>query len=395
MQASADARGGDLLALEGGDDGAEYLGADEIVEDGGVAFLAEPVENVRAEGMIADRAVDLFLQFELALLVLKQARDLRHHAARAAKQQLDRLGHPLLAKSLREGGEDPLLLGGTDLREDLQEVLFLVAQHLGEAGRTGRGIELGLLADLIACEEELEGGGRAQLEALAGCLLGGGDNGTETGRVRKAVEVLDDGVQRDELILQLAGAEELFEDLIDAGDSLLAKDDRFALPGGQGEVAIFLDGLFRAVPPAFPLGLIEDLGHEGVGNLILGGLAAETVEDDAHEPNRVLLRAGFESGEIGSLEGQDMVGRDGLEGLGSVLELHGVGFPPPEIDGQLADQEIDRVHASEPPALVVAKASRKEFFKGLPRLGSEFAGVDGFLDFCIHRAGQDRSAPRG
>ncbi len=82
VQASADARGGDLLALERGEDGAEDLRADEVVEGGGVALLAEPVEDVRAQRVIADRAVDLLFQLGLALLILKQPRDLRDHAAR-------------------------------------------------------------------------------------------------------------------------------------------------------------------------------------------------------------------------------------------------------------------------------------------------------------------------
>ncbi len=86
-------------------------------------------------------------------------------------------------------------------------------------------------------------------------------------------------------------------------------------------------------------------------------------------------------------------GRDGLERLGGVLELHRVALLRAEIDGQLADQEIDGLHAAEAPAFVVAKAAGQELFEGLARLGGKFAGVNGFLDFGIHRgAGQDKGA---
>ena len=66
----------------------------------------------------------------------------------------------------------------------------------------------------------------------------------------------------------------------------------------------------------------------------------------------------------------------------------------PEIDGELADEEIDRIHPPEPPAFVVAIAAGEKVFEGVPRLGRKFAGVNGFLDFCIHRATQDRSPLR-
>jgi len=89
VEAAAGAGGGELVALEGGEDGAEDLGVDEVVEDGGVAFFAEPVEDVGAEGMIADGAVDFLFQIEMAFLVLEEAGDLGNDAAGAAEEEAD------------------------------------------------------------------------------------------------------------------------------------------------------------------------------------------------------------------------------------------------------------------------------------------------------------------
>ncbi len=217
VEASAGARGGDLFAFERGDDGAENLGRDEVVEHGGIAFLAEPVEDVRAEGVIANREIDLLFQIEMAPLVLKQPCDLRDDAAGAAKQKLDGPRNPFLAERLGEGGKDPFLLGGADVGEDVDKVLFFVAQHLGKAGGAGGGSEFGLGANLVAGKEQLEGGSRAQLQALARGLLGGDDDGAERLGIGKPVEILDDGIEGGELIFQLPGAEELLEKLIARG----------------------------------------------------------------------------------------------------------------------------------------------------------------------------------
>jgi len=269
--------------------------------------------------------------------------------------------------------------------EDFEEVFLLVAEHLGEGGGTGAGLDVGLLADLVAGEEKLEGGGGAEPEALAGGVFGGDDDGAKGGGIGEAFEALEDGVEGHQLIFQLAGVEEIFEDFVAAGDGFLVKDDGLGLFCREGEVAIFPEGFLCAVPPAFPLGVVEDLGHEGLGDLVLGGFAAKAVEDGAHHGDGVFLGPGFEGGEIGGLEGEDVVGGDGLEGLGSVLELHGVAFFRSKVDGQLADEEVDGVDATEAPAFVVAIAAGEKFIQRMAGLGGEFAAVNGFLDFCIHR----------
>ena len=75
-------------------------------------------------------------------------------------------------------------------------------------------------------------------------------------------------------------------------------------------------------------------------------------------PTGSSLAVGFYRGHVGRLEREDVPGGDGLQRLRGVLKLHGMPFFRAEIDGDLVDQEIDGLDASEPPAFVEADSCR-------------------------------------
>ena len=80
---------------------------------------------------------------------------------------------------------------------------------------------------------------------------------------------------------------------------------------------------------------------------------------------RLRYEASLQAGEVGRLQGEDVIRGNRLERLRSVLQLHGVPLLSTEVHCQLADEKIDCLHPAKSPTFVEAIAPGQKSIEGL------------------------------
>ena len=116
------------------------------------------------------------------------------------------------------------------------------------------------LEKFVASDDELEGEGRIEPLIPARRFLDRINQRLQLFfRALEFVMEFDDLVERGRLFLRLARLVEKGEQLIRVRDRRGTQFDRVVLFCRDEEVAFFLEQLLRRVPPAFELGLAEDV----------------------------------------------------------------------------------------------------------------------------------------
>ena len=242
----------------------------------------------------------------------------------------------------------------------------------------------GSLADVVAEEDPFQGqrghGGHVGgdlgvqgLDHLAGDRL----------LVREIGEALHDLRGDGGPGLQPLGRPEIgHQTLVEAGFGLL-QQDRLGLLGRDDEMTVPLHFGARRLPPFLPV-LADHIGNERLLDLVHGGPSAEASEDDPDHVQVVERGLLAEAGDIGGLEGQNVVAGDGLQVFGGEAELHRVPWLALEINGQAAEDAVERLDSTESPTLVDAEAGLQDGQQWLHLFRSDLAGGDEFLEFFLH-----------
>lgn len=248
------------------------------------------------------------------------------------------------------------MLGGGHPVEQLPELEPLIPKgRLGEFALDHG--EAGGLPQVVAEEDGLqrERGLRA-LMAGDFCVEGRDGFGDNGGLVVKVVHVLEQVGSLGEAGFEALGGLELHHDALLDGGLLSLVDDRFSLLERHDEVSVLFHLALGDFEPLLPV-LGDDLRHKFLLNLIERRLTAITVEHELDHAHVVARGHLAEAGQSVPFLGEDMLGGDGLQRVGGKGQVHLVAGLAWKIDGELAEDSVDRGDAPEAPALVRAVAA--------------------------------------
>ena len=172
------------------------------------------------------------------------------------------IGGPFIAKGGGNFAERALLLRGGQFADERGEAAFFVAEKLRDGRarpRRGRGPgAFSTISSRVTRNSSACAGLRRWF--LRACVLGGGEHGRELrGGIGELAEILEDLVERGELVLELAGAGEGGEILVGVRNGRVAQLERVALFRRHGEVPVLLQRLLGRFPPFLEFRLAENI----------------------------------------------------------------------------------------------------------------------------------------
>ena len=184
--------------------------------------------------------------------------------------------------------------------------------------------------------------------------------------------------------LEALGGAEFTEQTVLERDFLGLVNDGVGFFKGNLKVAVLLQLAFGRFPPFFPI-ILDDVRDKHGLDLVHGGPAAVTFQDEFDEFEMVQGGHLAEAFEIGGLAGENMVLGDGLEGLRGKGEIHSVAGLAREINGEAGKDGVHRGDFPKAPTAVHAITARSKLDEWIDLASIELARRHHFLKLFFHK----------
>ena len=248
--------------------------------------------------------------------------------------------------------------------------------------------------NFIADEKHFDRGGGLELTALLCGVLDLRGEGLELlDLVGEIAERLGDLIQRSDLVLGVAGLAELVNKSTARIHRDLKKNIRIGFFRGDLEMSVRLHLFLHPVPPLFKSGGVENFGLKCNSDLVGGCFTTEVDQDFPRERKRVFLRLIPNALGIGRLLREDMVLRNRRQCFSRISDLHRVLFFGPEINEDLARNEVPLRHTPESPAFVLAIGAGGKAVEGVCGFLVKGAALHGLGEFVCHSPHFTRKPP--